>query len=97
MSEKKDRKRVAMWLFDRGLTADAAARVAAAFPADYVAAMKPKLELRRRHRLAGERLARRAVEEHDAANRAAESLAPYWQRAERILAAMQDEAEGGAK
>lgn len=97
MSEKKDRKAVAEWLVEtQSVTADAAARVAAAFPPDWVADLMPRLTERNK-RSAAHRRKQRAVNEALAEYIEAEgACAPYADRAARILAAMRDEAEVGA-
>lgn len=96
MSEKKDRKAVAAWLVEtQSVTAEAADRVAAAFPADWVADIAPRLA-RSRKAWATANRARVALDDAEAAVVAiGVECKPYADRAARILAAMRDEADGG--
>lgn len=97
MSEKKDRKAVAAWLVAvDGMTEDAAARVAAAFPADWVADLMPRLTERNKRAAAHRRKEFDAALALGSLRGADVSCAPYLQRAARILAAMRDDAEWGA-
>jgi hypothetical protein len=97
MSEKRDRKAVAAWLVEvDGMTEDAAARVAAAFSADWVADLIPRLTERNKRAAAHRRKEAAADAALGSLAEAEASCAPYRQRAARILAAMRDEAEGGA-